>query len=136
MEQKLHYIKRKEPINVLIIDDNGILLRTVKEMLEEQFEVSISTSCETALKAIKKKKPDIVLLDYEMPTMNGVDTLKVLRESKETRDIPIIFLTGAADRSIVTEILSLKPDGYMLKPPNKQKLIDLIEKILFPEDDD
>ena len=135
MEQRLRYKNGEEPIHILVIDDNGILLRTVKEMLEERFEVSIAPSCELALKSVEKKKPDLVLLDYEMPTMNGVDTLKVLRERKETRDIPIIFLTGAADRGVVTEILSLKPDGYMLKPPNKQKLIDLIEKIIYPEDE-
>jgi len=135
MENKIHFKENGDPINVLIIDDNGILLRTAKEMLEEQFEVSIAPSYDVALKAVKKKKPDIILLDYEMPKMNGIDTLKALREKKETREIPIIFLTGVADKSIVTEILSLKPDGYMLKPPNKQKLIDLIEKILFPEDE-
>lgn len=134
MENRFYFNKNGDPVNVLIIDDNGILLRTAKEMLEEQFDVSIAPSCELALKAVKKKKPDIILLDYEMPIMNGIDTLKALREKKETREIPIIFLTGVADKSVVTEILSLKPDGYMLKPPNKQKLIDLIEKILFPED--
>lgn len=136
MENRLHFKENGDPVSVLIIDDNGILLRTAKEMLEEQFDVAIAPSYEVALKAVKKKKPDIILLDYEMPIMNGIDTLKALREKPETREIPIIFLTGVADKSVVTEILSLKPDGYMLKPPNKQKLIDLIEKILFPKEDD
>jgi DNA-binding NarL/FixJ family response regulator len=60
-------------------------------------------------------KPDLVLLDYEMPVCNGKQTLEMLRSAKEFAKIPVIFLTGRDDPQLVRELLSLKPAGYLLK---------------------
>lgn len=118
---------------VLIVDDNPILLRTAKEMLDEQYQVSIAVSAEQAYNSISRNKPDIILLDYEMPFMNGVEVLEQLRGSISTSDIPIIFFTGSADREIVEKLVGLRPDGYLLKPPNKKKMLSVIERTLNPE---
>ncbi|MBQ2824428.1 MAG: response regulator [Oscillospiraceae bacterium] len=121
--------------HVLVVDDNIILLRTVKDMLEDQYSVSISTSGYQALEMIKRKKPDIILLDYEMPEMNGAEVLQKLHSEEETRDIPVVFFTASARRETVTMLIKLNPSGYVLKPPNKQNLLNQIEKILNPTEE-
>lgn len=121
--------------HVLVVDDNIILLRTVKDMLEDQYSVSISTSGYQALEMIKRKKPDIILLDYEMPEMNGAEVLQKLHSEEETRDIPVVFFTASARRDTVTMLIKLNPSGYVLKPPNKQNLLNQIEKILNPTEE-
>ncbi len=118
---------------VLIVDDNPILLRTAKEMLDEQYQVSIAVSAEQAYKSISRNMPDIILLDYEMPFTNGIEVLEQLRENVNTRDIPVIFFTGSSDREVVEKLVGLKPDGYLLKPPNKKKMLSIIERTLNPE---
>ena len=121
---------------VLVVDDNPILLRTAKEMLDEQYQVSIAVSAEQAYNSISRNKPDIILLDYEMPFINGIDVLEQLRGNANTKDIPVIFFTGSADREVVEKLVGLRPDGYLLKPPNKKKMLSVIERTLYPEMED
>ncbi len=120
---------------VLVVDDNPILLRTAKEMLDEQYQVSIAVSAEQAFNSISRTLPDIILLDYEMPFTNGVKVLEQLRGNVNTSNIPVIFFTGSADRDIVEKLVGLRPDGYLLKPPNKKKMLSVIERTLNPETD-
>ena len=94
---------------VLVVDDNPILLRTAKEMLDEQYQVSIAVSAEQAYNSISRNKPDIILLDYEMPFMNGIEVLEQLRGNVNTSDIPVIFFTGSADREVVEKLVGLRP---------------------------
>ncbi len=115
---------------VLVVDDNAILLRTVKDMLAEDYHVSIAVSGAQAFMSIQKHKPDIILLDYEMPIVDGAEVFQLLREDPKAQDIPVVFLTASADREVVTKLISLNPEGYMLKPPKKEKLLEMIESIL------
>ncbi|MBO5377340.1 MAG: response regulator [Ruminiclostridium sp.] len=138
MEQKKIIPTRKiqsydDRKRVLVVDDNPILLRTAKEMLDEQYQVSIAVSAEQAFKSIARNMPDIILLDYEMPFVNGVEVLNQLRANSNTKDIPIIFFTGSSDREVVEKLVGLKPDGYLLKPPNKKRMLSIIERTLYPE---
>lgn len=125
--------KNKNLPNVLVVDDNVILFRTVRDMLESNFNVSIAASGDQAFKAMSLQKPDIILLDYEMPDMDGEEIMKLLAENDATHDIPVIFLTSSASRDIVTRLIKLNPAGYILKPPNKQNMIEHIEQVLCPE---
>lgn len=120
----------KKPAHVLVVDDNVILLRTVKDMLDSNYTVSIAVSGEQAFESIALKKPDVILLDYEMPELNGEDIIKMLGDNAATADIPVLFLTSSASREVVKKLIMLNPAGYMLKPPNKQTMIDHIEKVL------
>lgn len=115
---------------VLVVDDNAILLRTVKDMLAEDYNVSIAVSGAQAFMSIQKHKPDIILLDYEMPIVDGAEVFQLLRDDPKAQDIPVVFLTASADREVVTKLISLSPEGYMLKPPKKEKLLEMIEGIL------
>lgn len=115
---------------ILVVDDNGTTLRTMKAMLEEQYEVSIAISGAQAMTSIGKKRPDLILLDYEMPVCDGRMTLEMIRAEEDLRDIPVIFLTAVNDRDSIEAILKLKPAGYFLKPAVKDRLTAQIDKIL------
>ena len=78
---------------------------------------------------IAKKHPDLILLDYEMPEMNGKMTLEKIREDASMADIPVIFLTAVADKEHITAVLRLNPAGYFLKPLEKEKLLEAVDKI-------
>ena len=119
-----------ERAHVLIIDDNPITLRTTKRLLDDNFSVAIATSGSQAFMSIAKKLPDVILLDYEMPIIDGEATMKMLKDNPETKDIPVIFFTSVASPDVVKKLIALSPAGYVLKPPEKEKLIILIEKTL------
>ena len=115
---------------ILIVDDNAATLRSIKGMLDELYEVTIANSGIKAMTAIGKKRPDLILLDYEMPVCDGRQTLEMIRADEDLSDIPVIFLTGVSDRAHIEAVLDLKPAGYMLKPPIKEKIVEAIDKAL------
>ena len=128
--EKKHGKQNKKKI--LVVDDSGTMLRNVKGWLEESYQVSLANSAAMAIKAISTNRPDLMLLDYEMPIVDGKQVLEMIRSEEEFADIPIIFLTGRTDPGTVRKLVSLKPDGYLakyLKPAEiKQKIDAYFEK--------
>ncbi len=121
---------KKEPLHILVVDDNAMVLRNMKSVLQQDYSVAVAPSGVHAFISIGKKVPDLILLDYEMPEMNGAEVLKKLQAEVEYADIPVIFLTGMDNREIVLELLALKPAGYILKPADSQMLLQRIEDII------
>lgn len=115
---------------ILVVDDNGTQLRTMKAMLSSDYEVALAISGAQAMTSIGKKRPDLILLDYEMPVCDGKMTLEMIRADEDLKDIPVIFLTAMNDRANIEAVLRLKPAGYFLKPPVKDRLLTEIDKIL------
>ncbi len=115
---------------VLVVDDNGTMLRTMKAMLEDRYEIAVAISAAQAMTSIGKQRPDLILLDYEMPVCDGRMTLEMIRADEEMKDIPVIFLTAVNDRDNIEAVLKLKPAGYFLKPPVKDKLVAEIDRVL------
>ena len=73
---------------------------------------------------------NLILLDYEMPGENGPEVLEKLRANPITNQIPVIFLTGINDRKKIQQVLALKPQGYLLKPIDHDKLVEAIENTI------
>jgi len=115
---------------IMVVDDSPAFLRTMQAMLAPVYRVVFATSGPQALTVIAKGKPDLILLDYEMPVCDGKMTLQMLRSEESTKDIPVIFLTGMADAKHVQELLALLPNDYLLKPPSEERLFKTIESIL------
>jgi len=85
--------------NVLLVDDDPLIIRMYQKKLEQDgYTVDIATNGEEALIQVMKQKPDVILLDVMMPKMNGVQTLKKLKEQGETAAIPVIILTNLGDK--------------------------------------
>lgn len=116
--------------HVLVVDDNSMMLKLIKEHLHEKYDVATAVSGKIALKFLERKKTDLILLDYEMPGENGPAVLEQLRASDETKDIPVVFLTGVTEKKKIAEVLVLKPQSYLLKPIDREKLLSTIEKII------
>ncbi len=116
---------------ILAVDDSGIFLRTIKNMLDERYDVVVANSGQLAIKQAKKRIPDLIILDYEMPEWDGRKTLIEIRNDDELKDIPVVFLTGVSDKPHITAVLALKPSGYLLKPIEQQRLFETIEEALI-----
>ena len=114
---------------IFIVDDSPVILRSIKKLLDPQYDVFISTSGEQALKMIPTKKPDLILLDYEMPRMDGRETFEAILQNDDMKHIPVIFLTSIANRQQIYDAVSSIPAGYILKPPNRDELLDTIEDV-------
>lgn len=117
---------------ILVVDDSGAMLRNVKEWLQDKYQVIVANSGAMAIKYLAMNRPDLILLDYEMPICDGRQVLEMIRAESEFSDIPVIFLTGKNDRESVMSVTALKPEGYLLKsmPPEQivQTIDDFFEK--------
>lgn len=109
--------------SILIVDDDPNYLGLVREWLKGTYKVSMANSGLQAIKWLGKNKADLILLDYEMPVTSGPQVLEMLRSDEETKNIPVIFLTGRGDKESVMAVLSLKPDGYFLKSITREDLM-------------
>ena len=115
---------------ILVLDDSPIMPKVIREQLKEFYDVVIVTSGRLALKYLKENKVDMMLLDYDMPEMSGLDVLKTMKADTATRNIPAVFLTGVSDRAKIAQALALGPQGYLLKPIDKEKLFAMIHKCI------
>lgn len=116
--------------HVLVIDDDPMMLKLVKDYLHESYQVATAVNGRTALKFLEAKSTDLILLDYEMPGENGPEVLKKLRENPRTKDLPVIFLTGVSQGDKIQEALMLKPQGYLLKPIDRAKMMSTIAQFI------
>lgn len=121
MERKKH---------ILVVDDDSSVLKLLKGYLAERYDVATAINGKIALKFLETKKTDMVLLDYEMPVENGAAVLSKIRENEATAKLPVVFLTGVTDRKKILEVLALKPQGYLTKPIDMEKLSSTIKGVL------
>lgn len=107
--------------HILVVDDSGESLRAIKGWLSGQYNVSMVNSAANAISFLSTNKPDLILLDYEMPICSGPQLLEMIRAEINTADIPVIFLTSKDDKQSVQKVLALHPQGYLLKtlPPDQ-----------------
>ena len=116
-------------INVLVIDDDLETLETIKLYLEAANSVIVASNGRQALMYAQQEKFDVILLDIEMPIMNGFKTMEQLRNLKEGVNIPVIMLTGKKDKYSVMKSLTMGVDGYLVKPVRKEDLVNKITEV-------
>ena len=122
----------KKNIKIVIVDDDENLRKMLKIRLEAKgYDAIEAESGEYALEIINKEKPDLILLDIAMPDMDGYEVCKLLKENEETKNIPIIFLTGLGG-NLENKLQSLMVGGadYIQKPFDGNELLKRIKKIL------
>lgn len=113
---------------ILVVDDTALMLRTVKQILDSEYEVLLANSGDKAFKVLKENEVDLIFLDYEMPNMNGLQVFEKLISDDKTKDIPVIFLTSVDEKKRIFEVLKNKPKGYLLKPPAKEKILGAVRE--------
>ncbi len=112
---------------ILVVDDSGAMLRNVKSWLEDEYDVALANSGAMAIKYLTANRPDLILLDYEMPIVDGRQVLGMIRAEPAFADIPVIFLTGKGDKESVMKVMELKPEGYLLKTLEPIQIINAID---------
>ncbi|MFG6346162.1 MAG: response regulator [Lachnospiraceae bacterium] len=115
---------------ILVVDDATIIHKTIKGYLDSRYEVATAISGKIALRFLKTKEVSLILLDYEMPDMNGPAVLEELRKDPYLASIPVVFLTGINDTEKIKNALALKPQGYLLKPVDKESLLAKIRELI------
>jgi putative two-component system response regulator len=115
------------PKQILVVDDNIASLKQIGAQLTAHYEISLAKSGALALQICKQEKPDLILLDIEMPEMDGFETIKRIKADPELYPIPVIFLTG--NRDTATEIRALQSGAmdFITKPANKDILLHRLE---------
>jgi DNA-binding response OmpR family regulator len=119
-------------VHVLIIEDDTFLANIYKTKFEmEGFQVSVSENGEAGLGDVKKKKPDIVLLDILLPKMDGFTVLKNLKSDEEVKNIPVILLTNLGQKDDVEKGLELGAVDYLIKAHFKpSETVEKVKKVL------
>ncbi|MCI6243379.1 MAG: response regulator [Agathobacter sp.] len=120
------HVKKK----ILVVDDSGAVLRSVKAWLEEKYQVILANSGAMAIKYLATNRPDLVLLDYEMPVVDGRQVLEMMRTEMEFSNIPVIFLTSKNDKESIMKVMELKPEGYILKSTPPKQILQEIDIFL------
>ena len=120
--------KRHDMKEILLVDDDVTFLKMMKRWLMDKYMVTVVKSGVQAIKYLTTHKPDLILMDYDMPITTGSMVLEMIRSEPDSEDIPIIFLTGKSDKETVMQVMSLKPQGYLLKTMDREKIIDVIDR--------
>ncbi|MEE3466803.1 MAG: response regulator [Eubacterium sp.] len=113
--------------SILVVDDDPNYLTLVRDWLKDKYKVTMANSGLQAIKYLGKNKVDLILLDHEMPVTSGPQVLEMLRSDDETKDIPVVFLTGKSDKESVMAVVALKPEGYFLKTIERADLVHNLE---------
>jgi len=111
---------------IFIVDDSDTNLAMAEEALEDYFRVMTIPSAAKMFSLLEKFIPDLILLDIEMPEMNGFEALERLKTSSNYANIPVIFLTGTVNASIEQQCSKLGAIGIISKPFLQSVLLDRI----------
>ena len=123
----------KKPI--LLVEDDNIDAMTVKRALEDlkiANQLGHTVNGEEALEYLRDKgnqKPCIILLDLDMPKMNGIEFLKIVKVDEELKKIPVIVLTSSKDEQDIVESFKLNVAGYIVKSVDNKKFVEAIKVI-------
>lgn len=118
--------------SILIADDSETFVMYSSILLKRLgFDVIPVENGAEALKLIKVMEPTLVMLDIHMPVMDGLTTLRLIKEDKRTQEIPVVMVTTDSDRDIVAECEKMGCSGYVTKPINIDKLYEVIQECLY-----
>ena len=115
----------------LVVDDNARNLLLEKDLLEVAgFKVFEAESASIGIAIAKKEKPDIIIMDVRLPDMRGSEAARILRQDKETSDIPIVFVTASVMAEGKEEIKSITNSAFIGKPINTRTFAKEISQFI------
>lgn len=112
---------------ILVVDDDGVMLRTMKIWLSKKYEVYMANSGLNALQFLSSNHVDLILLDYEMPVASGLQIFEMLKNDANLSSIPVIFLTSKDDKETVMKVLAAGPEKYLLKSSEPDSLLKTVD---------
>ena len=114
---------------VLIVEDNEKNLKLVRDVLQVKgYQTIEAGTAEDGLKLARERMPDLVLMDIQLPGMNGIDALKALRADPATAAIPVVAITASVMQNDRQQIVGAGFDGFIEKPVNLKNLLDTVQQ--------
>ncbi|MBL6985892.1 MAG: response regulator [Methylobacter sp.] len=128
----LRTMAEKIPATLLVVDDDELMRKAYKTVLaDENYELMFADSGIEALNLLRKRRPDLILMDMMMPDMDGVETIRRIKSVEQFFDIPVIMVTGHSEKDVVTNCLKVGAAGFVVKPFNRKVLLDKIREFLY-----
>jgi DNA-binding response OmpR family regulator len=122
---------KKKTATVLVVDDEPDLVSTIKTRLEwHKFNVETASDGQQGLEKAARIKPDLILLDCNMPVMSGLEMLRQIRQDEKLRHTPVIMLTAVCDANDITAAGALDVTDYITKPFDFAQLLTKISRVL------
>jgi two-component system chemotaxis response regulator CheY len=122
-------------MTVLVVDDFATMRRIIRNILRDlEFKKILEAEDGTAaVDILKTQKVDLIISDWNMPKMTGLELLKWVRSNEDTKDIPFLMVTAEAQKENVIEAIKAKVSNYIVKPFTAQTLAEKLEKIIPKE---
>ena len=126
-----HNFRSQLSHSVVVVDRESEQRGWLEQLLaQSHYQVMAVESGREAIGYLGKSLPDLIILEYELPGADGRQTLQMLREIDEARDIPVIFYTGVNQISRIQAIIGLHPVAYLLKPSTKETILHTVQNII------
>lgn len=119
-----------EKKKIVAVDDSGIILRMIGKVLGEKYDVRSFSGGKRALAFLKDRTPNLIILDIDMPEINGYELLKMIKEMEHLAEVPVIFLTSNNDKNHVVKAVAAGAKDYVIKPIDEEILIDKVSTLL------
>jgi len=116
---------------ILMVDDVSTNIKCANEVLKDKYQLITARSGQVALKLLEETKPDLIILDINMPDMDGYELLEIIKGKEEFADVPVVFLTAENDEESEAKGLRLGAVDYIMKPFGPKILLGRIDKILM-----
>jgi CheY-like chemotaxis protein len=113
---------------IILVDDNLVNLRIGRNILSEHYAVATAPSAAKMFSLLENNHPVLILLDIDMPEMSGCEAIKILKDRPETKNIPVIFLTGMTGEASEAECRALGAADYVTKPFEPAFLLKCVEE--------
>jgi len=118
-------------MNILVVEDNPSHLKLAHLVLSAAgYKVNGVTAAEQAIDSIKQEKPQVILLDLELPGIDGLTLVRRLKADEETRDVHVIVVTSYPDRYTKKDALAAGCDAYLVKPISTRALPKIVSEVV------
>jgi CheY-like chemotaxis protein len=116
---------------VMVVDDDAFERKLVDKLMErELYEVIFASSGNQALGMLRKERPDLILMDMDMPEVNGLDTLRRLKATPAYASIPVMMVTSHSEREVVVDCLRAGAVDFVIKPLDREVFLGKVARFL------
>lgn len=116
--------------SIVAVDDSGIVLKMLTKVLGEKYDLHAFSGGKRAVQFLKDRTPNLIILDIDMPEINGYEMLKMIKEKEHLRDVPVIFLTSNNDKNHVVKAVAGGAKDYVVKPIDEEILTQKVQAAL------
>lgn len=118
--------------SVLVVDDSYAFAAMLQKalMMRGETKVELAKNGVEGLEILKKGLPSLIMLDIEMPVMNGIQFLETIRKNEQYKNLPVIIMSANKNAEIIKKALSLGVSDYMLKPASIQTILEKVNKVM------